>query len=295
MMAFVWCILATTCIGIGFKLFPAYRINTFNAIVINYTVCLALGVLLDPDIDLPFSRQVLSSDWFMFDLLMGVLFIVGFNLTARSIQTTGITLTTITQRMSILLTVTYTVLFFNEHFGALEALGLLLALAAIVSINLKPGKRQEGIQGSLSPILLAVLILSSTIEILLFYVEKTGIVGNQQIAFTTHGFGVAAVVGWIAIGVRTWTTSFDITRRDVIAGTLLGLPNFFSIYLLLHMLNHGWKGALMYPMVNVSVLLLSTMVALIIFKEKLNRINWAGIAFATLSILIIAYAHNVSS
>ncbi len=294
-MAFVWCILVTTFIGIGFKLFPVYKVNTFNAIVINYTICLGLGVALDPQTQFPFSSQILTADWFTFDLILGVLFIIGFNLTAKSIQTTGITLTTITQRMSILLTVTYTVLFFKEHFGPWEAIGLIFALAAIISINLKPGMKEEGFRSSLSPILIAVLILSATIEILLFYVEKTGLVGDQQIAFTTHGFGVAAVVGWLVIGVRALKGTFDISKRDIIAGTLLGFPNFFSIYLLLYMLNHGWKGSLMYPMVNVSVLLVSTMVALIIFKEKLNKINWAGIVFATLSILIIAYAHNVSS
>ena len=66
----------------------------------------------------------------------------------------------------------------------------------------------------------------------------------------------------------------------------------FSIFLLLKMLNQGWNGSLMYPMVNVTVLLLSTIVAVIAFHEKLNRINWIGIGLASASILTIAYAHN---
>ena len=84
------------------------------------------------------------------------------------------------------------------------------------------------------------------------------------------------------------------TGRDVIAGILLGIPNFFSIFLLLKMLNQGWNGSLMYPLVNVSVLLLSTMVAVIAFREKLNRLNWIGIGLASAAILIIAYAHTTS-
>ena len=291
-MAFVWCILVTTCIGIGFKLFPAYRINTFNAIVINYSLCVVLGSLLADTPSFPFSQQTIDAPWFSFVVLLGILFISGFNLTARAIQQTGITLTTITQRMSILLTVTFTVLFFPEHFGWLEAAGLLLAVAAIVSIQLKPSADQTLVAKPAPLILLAVLVMSATIEIVLYYVEKSGVVGTDQLSFTTHGFGVAAIAGWLILITKAVRNGFNLTRRDIVAGILLGLPNFFSIYLLLYMLNSGWKGSIMYPMVNVSVLLLSTAAGVIFFREKLNRLNWAGIIFATMSILVISYAHN---
>lgn len=294
MIAFVWCILVTTLIGVGFKLFPTYRINTFNAIVINYTVCLALGTFLDPHANMPFSKEVIQSPWFRYDLVMGSLFIVGFNITAIAIQRAGITLTTLIQRMSIILTVTFTVVFFREHFGWLEGLGLLFALGAIVAINLKPQSKDASNKQPFPYILIPVLAISAIIEIMLYYVEKSGLVGSHQVAFTTHGFGVAAIAGWIAIASNAFRRHFRFSHRDVIAGIMLGIPNFFSIYLLLHMLNSGWKGAIMYPMVNVAVLLLSSAVAVILFREKLNYLNWIGIALATLAILVIAYAHQLS-
>jgi drug/metabolite transporter (DMT)-like permease len=137
--------------------------------------------------------------------------------------------------------------------------------------------------------------MSAAIEILLFYVEKSGVVGKQQMAFTTHGFGCAAVIGWVSVAWLWIKGRNRFSLRDIVAGVFLGIPNFFSIYLLLKMLNQGWDGSVMYPMVNVSVLLLSTFVAVIIFREKLNRLNWIGIALASASILIIAYAHNAQS
>jgi len=68
------------------------------------------------------------------------------------------------------------------------------------------------------------------------------------------------------------------------------VPNYFSIYLILVMLNQGWKGSIIYPMLNVSVLLLSTLIAVIGFRERLTRLNWIGIGLATLSIIVMAYA-----
>lgn len=291
-MTFVWCLLVTICIGICFKLFGRWKINTFNAIVINYTVCLLLGYFLDPNGTIPFSSKIIQTPWFKYDLLLGVLFISGFNLTAHAIQLAGITITTMMQRMSLITTVSFTVLLFHEPFGWFAFCGLLLALMAIVAINQtgtsisfkKPGKN--------TPLLFLVLLLSSAIEIILFYIEKSGLVGDQQMAFTTHGFGCAAILGWLTMGWLWMKRENSISRKDVYAGIMLGIPNYFSIYLMLVMLNQGWKGSIMYPMLNVSVLLLSTIIAVISFREKLNRLNWIGIGLATLSILSIAYAQN---
>ncbi len=293
-MEFLWCITVTTCIGIGFKLFSRFKINTFNAIVINYTVCLILGTLIDSESGWPFSGTIIQARWFLFDVILGLLFIVGFNLTAQAIQQAGITMTSLIQRMSIILTVSFTVILFHEHFGWLEFCGLLMALMAILAINQKTSSLSLHRSGPFPYILLAVLVLSAAIEILLFYVEKTGIVGNDQMAFTTHGFGCAAIFGWVSLAWLVSKKKLKLTGRDVIAGILLGIPNFFSIFLLLKMLNQGWNGSLMYPLVNVSVLLLSTIVAVIAFREKLNRLNWIGIGLASGAILVIAYAHTTS-
>lgn len=291
-MTFVWCLLVTICIGICFKLFGRWKVNTFNAIVINYTVCLLLGTVLDPNHTFPFSAEIIRTSWFKYDLLLGVLFISGFNLTASAIQKAGITHTTMMQRMSLIITVTFTVAVFHEHFGWLAFTGLVFAILAIIAINQADDIITFEKPGKYTPLLLLVLLFSSAIEIILFYVEKSGLVGDQQMAFTTHGFGCAAVIGWLTMGWLWIKRKNLISRKDIYAGIMLGIPNYFSIYLLLVMLNQGWKGSIMYPMLNVSVLLLSTIIAVIGFREKLNRLNWIGIALATLSILTIAYAQN---
>ena len=291
-MTFVWCLLVTICIGICFKLFGRWKVNTFNAIVINYTVCLLLGSYLDPDAGFPFSPKIIQTPWFKYDILLGLLFISGFNLTAVAIQKAGITLTTMMQRMSLITTVSFTVVVFHERFGWFAFCGLLLALMAIVAINQTGTSISLQKPGKYTPLLFLVLLLSSAIEIILFFMEKSGLVGEHQMAFTTHGFGCAAIIGWIIMGWLWIKRKNTIARNDIFAGILLGIPNYFSIYLILVMLNQGWKGSIMYPMLNVTVLLLSTIIAVIAFREKLNRLNWIGIGLATLSILTIAYAQN---
>jgi uncharacterized membrane protein len=76
--------------------------------------------------------------------------------------------------------------------------------------------------------------------------------------------------------------------RHVIAGIVLGIPNFGSIYFILKMLEQGWEGSVFFPINNVGVILLSTAVALIIFKEQLSRLNIIGIVLAILGIVLIS-------
>jgi len=294
-MLFLWCVLAALCIGICFKLFPRWHVNTFNAIVINYTTCLLLGLLLDRNISLSDLVHITHQPWFKFDIILGLLFIIGFNLTAYAIRHFGLTLSVLMQRMSLILTVSFTVIIFKEKFGWVELFGLILALAAILVINKKPAITNSKSSLFQALILFLVLLFSALIEITLYYVEKTKVVGHHQMIFTTLGFGTAAMIGWVIILWSLIRLKSKVAWRDLYAGLLLGLPNYFSVYLILMMLNHGWKGSVMYPMLNVSVLLFSTLVAVFVFKESLNRINQVGIILAIFAILIIAYAQNRTS
>ncbi len=291
-MEIVWCVLVTTCIGICFKLYGIWKVDIFNSIVVNYTICLIIGSWLSPGDGWPFTPDHLAKPWIPWGVGLGVLFISGFNLTAYTIQQAGITLTTLIQRMSLILTVSFTVIFFGESFGKLEAIGLVFAILAILAINQKGHRFSFQMRGTLPLLLAGVLLMSASIEILLYHVEKSGLVGQDQVVFTTFAFGIAAIIGWSGIGLRHIKGIKRLTSKDVLAGMLLGVPNFFSIYLLLVLLNQGWKGSILYPMVNVCVLLASTGAAVLIFSEKLTRVNWVGIGLATLSIIIIGYAHN---
>lgn len=293
-MILLWCILAATSIGICFKFFPTWKVNSFNAIVINYTTCLILGLLIDAEARSGLFSGIFSQPWFKFDILLGVLFIIGFNLTAYSIKLHGIALPVLMQKMSLLLTVSFTLIIFKEKFSWIEFIGLIIALGAIIMINLKDNK--EHIQTSIlhKLALLFVLVFSAAIEIVLYYVDKSNIVGQDQMIFTTLGFGIAAIIGWIMIFIRGMRQKLSLHKQDFFAGVLLGLPNYFSVYLILLLLREGWKGSIMYPLLNVSVLLLSAILAVLLFHEPISRTNRYGILCATLAILIIAIAQNLS-
>jgi uncharacterized membrane protein len=48
------------------------------------------------------------------------------------------------------------------------------------------------------------------------------------------------------------------------------------------------NGAYVLPVYNIGVILVSTGVALFVFKEKIAKTNWIGVVLATLAIILIS-------
>jgi multidrug transporter EmrE-like cation transporter len=57
---------------------------------------------------------------------------------------------------------------------------------------------------------------------------------------------------------------------------------------LLKVIGVGWEGSVVFPINNVSIIVLSTLIAILFFKEKLQKINSLGLAFALVAIALIA-------
>jgi multidrug transporter EmrE-like cation transporter len=69
---------------------------------------------------------------------------------------------------------------------------------------------------------------------------------------------------------------------------LLGVPNFFTIYLILALLESGFPGSVLYPLLNVLVLVVTVLTGYFVFKETLSRVNVIGIMIAIAVIALMS-------
>ena len=96
----------------------------------------------------------------------------------------------------------------------------------------------------------------------------------------------AFIAGLIILIFRKET----ISKKDIIGGIYLGIPNYFSVYfLLLTLSSFNNNGAVVYPILNVGIIVLSSMASYILFKEKLIRLNIIGMILALIAIFFISY------
>ncbi len=284
MIVLLLCITANVVLAILFKVFPRYGIRNYPAIVVNYITALILGSVLSGRFIM--HTQPFQEAWFPYALALSLLFIIGFNILAMSFQLFGISMTTIYQKMSILISALFGILIYHEVSNTWKILGLVLAVVAIILVNFdvkSSDKKEEKIKLSLYIYPFLSFLLSGVIEVILLIVGVEGIVTNS-IEFVSNSFGMAAIWGMIILIVRFRPI---ITAKEVLAGIMLGIPNFFTIYLLSVLINQGWDGSVLFPVNSIGVLLLSSVVAILMFKEKVDAYKIIGILAALGSIILI--------
>ena len=81
------------------------------------------------------------------------------------------------------------------------------------------------------------------------------------------------------------------TLINMLCGWILGIANFGNIlfYLKAHQ-DLAKQPSLVFLTINIGVILLGSAVGVFLFREKLSRLNYAGILLALISILFLYYA-----
>ena len=78
--------------------------------------------------------------------------------------------------------------------------------------------------------------------------------------------------------------------RTIIAGLAIGIPNYLSMWFLVKVLaQYPGRSSMIFPVVNMGIVLFSTMAARVLFKEHISAMNRWGIALAMVAIALIAW------
>ncbi len=286
-MLLVLCILVNAAIGVIFKLFGKYNIDNLSAIVVNYFVCVVTAYLTFRIDVIPLD--LFEKKWFLIAVFLGFVFILIFNLVALTVQNFGIVIATIFQRMSLLAPAIIGILFFGESGDLNKWMAILLAVCSIVLLSYRKSQhstKKTSIWLWLLP--LATWFGSSIIDASLYLVEIKKIAPNGDVQFTSTLFLMAGLAGTILWSIRYLRTKKKSSRKDIYAGIILGIPNFFSIYLILLILAQGYEGSVFFPILNVGILSMAAIFGFVFFKEKISTTKKFGFALAILSIILLS-------
>lgn len=268
-----------------FKLFDVLKINTFQAIVVNYLTAAALGFYLSNNsvsfIEIP------HQPWFFGAFLLGIMFILVFNVMALTSQKNGLSVASVSSKMSVVIAIVFGIWYYKENLSLIKFIGILLAL---IAVYLTSSKEKNGIVQKNKDFLFPILLFfgSGAIDTSLKYVETSFVEEGGVPLFSATIFGCAFVLGVIVLFYQKIKGILNFELKSVFGGILLGVPNYFSIvYLLKALSTDGMESSTAFTLNNVGIVILSTLFGLFIFKEKLIRKNWLGIGIAIVSIILI--------
>lgn len=277
-------ILISSSLFVVFKLFEVYKVHLLQAIVVNYLVAFTIGFFSSP-LQLSIS-EVVSQPWFTGAFVLGVLFILVFNIMGLTAQRNGLAVASVASKMSVIIPVLFGVMLYREEIGLLKGLGIILALLAVYLASAKSDTKPVQFKNLLFPLLL--FLGSGTIDTSIKYIETTYVPQGGVPIFSATIFGFAGLFGLLFVLNGYQQKRFSFQFKNIIGGIILGIPNYYSIvYLLKALQTEGLESSTLFTINNVGIVILTTVIGLMLFKEHLVVKNWIGIALAIMSILLV--------
>lgn len=275
-------ILTSSLLFVIFKLFDKFNINVLTAIIVNYLVAFLVGCFVEGNF---IVSDAINHTWFYSAVGLGFLFIYLFTLMANTTNTHGVTITVLANKMSLVIPVVLAFLFLNERISILQLIGIIISLIGIVLTLLKPNQSLH-LSHLKYPI---ILFIGSGLLDFGLKLNQTYLLGDSSFyAFVSIVFLSAFSVGSVFAIVKN---RFQINKKNIIAGIGLGIPNFFSIFFILSALNiKGMSSTVIFPINNSGILLVSSFLGFLLFKEKMNVKNWLGVLCCLGGIFLIAFS-----
>lgn len=274
-------IICSVSVGVIFKISRRYNTNNLQIVGFNYLFALLFcSIIFRPDV-----TSIDQSAPFLVYGSLGVLLPLVFLFLIASIANIGIVKTDAAQRLSLFIPIVMAWLIFNESFSTLKIVGILIGFLALFFMLSKPSISSD--HSWKYPVL--VFLGFGFIDVLFKKVALYTVVPYTTSLFVV--FSVALLVISVPIIYEIILQKKKFTTINLFFGFLVGTLNFGNIlfYLKAHKA-FAESPSTVFAGMNMGVIILGSLVGVFAFKEKLSKLNYVGIGFALISILVIVNA-----
>ena len=282
MLYLVLAIVFSTGVFVAMRLFERFKLDNHQALMWNYVFAAGTGFLMCKQFDTP--TQLVNEPWFGLSILTGFWFIFTYLLMTASTQRSGVTVTSLSSKLSVVLPTLAGVVLFSEKLNFVATIGIVLALVALVLVVGEKNTTDKGIK------------INWLLPVLIFFGTGTGDIlmklTEQQNSSDDMGFMIAFIY-FIAMLFGFLVVAFDLIRgkskwqwKSAIGGITLGVINFFSTFCVYNAMR-CFDNVVLFPIYNIGVVCLTALTGWLLFKEKLTWKNYLGLAIAIIAVILI--------
>ena len=284
MIYLILAILFSTGVFVAMRLFERFKLDNHQALMWNYVFASGTGFAICEHWDT--VPQLVGEPWFGLSLLTGFWFIFTYLLMTASAQRSGVTVTSLSSKLSVVLPILAGVIMLGEKLNFVATLGIVLALVALVLVLER--KKDSGERNNRSWLLpVCIFFGTGTGDILMKITEQQNSGDDLGfmiafIYFVALVFGVIIVIWDIARGKSKWQW------KSALGGIGLGVINFFSTSSVYHAMR-SFDNVVLFPIYNIGVVSLTALIGWLFFKEKLTLKNYIGLVIAVIAVVLIAF------
>ena len=273
---------------ICFKLLDRYGIDNLQAIAVNYVTAGLLSFTLIEYA--PSFKEIVAAPWFFYAVGVGVMFILVFNLLARASQVIGVAISTVANKMSLVIPILAAlILFEGETVSVLKIIGIILALAGVYFATTKGTKLNFEVKYLW--LILVIFFGQGAADVLFNCAKEWYVDVSLNGIFFVVIFLTAGLVGSSMLMFQVATKKTQLKLKNLSWGVLLGIPNFLTLWFYFRSLESGeLEVSQVNPIYNIGVVILSATIGFLFFKEKLALSNWLGILLSVASIAALMFS-----
>ena len=210
----------------------------------------------------------------------GLTYAAGMYLNLTLMGKRGAAITSSMIQLSVLIPIAVSVFFYGETIDSLQLLGIALAVISLPLLAAKPMQKLE-LDRKVIPMILVTIIVVGFSQLSSKILVQAGLESQNNFFFLSIFTSAAFLVSPLALRNRG-----SIVGKDGLYGLGVGVFNVASNRFLLMALT-TLPGAIVFPVSSAGSLLLVTISAIILFKEKVSRVNLVGIALTLIAVVLI--------
>jgi drug/metabolite transporter (DMT)-like permease len=275
-------IIAASTYSILFKLFACREIDSLQAIAFNYLTATILGVVMSLAIST--EGLVLGGVEWGLSVFLGAMFMIAFVLMARSTKKVGVSVTTVSARVALVIPVVCSYLLLPNQMEP-RWWAIAIILLALVMVIWQPkkevkGEKREGLNGIFLPV--SVFLLFGANNFCLKWAQSRMTAAGAAEQLSAAIFLFAALMGGLYYLLSVKVRRFS--WQALVGGVALGVANFFTTYFMILGLAQLPSG-IFFPIYHVGIVALVATMGVVIFGERLTKIQIVGLVVAAVGIV----------
>lgn len=303
MINLILAIIASSLVSVMMRVGEDKAKNNISMLSVNYFICMILSIIYTGAGNLFQTGEGLGTALGL-GSVNGFFYILSLILFQNSVKQNGVVLSSIFMKLGIMMPLIISIILFKEMPDIIQIIGFVIAVIAIILINLKEktvednreniNKETENAEKNLKNIegrnlkknpakigLILVLLGCGTADGMSKIYQELGTERFEEL-FLVLTFVVAFILSIILVLVKKQ----KFTKPEFLYGALLGVPNYFSARFLLKALGEI-PAVVAYPTFSIGTIAVITLTGLILFKEKITKLQLFAIGLIAVAVVLL--------
>lgn len=244
----------------------------------NYLVCAIISFIYLINVDFKIENILI-----IFGIFLGGLFVLSFFAFAKAVSLAGTALATVSSRLSVIVPIILTIFIFKEIPTIYQLIGISLALATIYLFYLSLKNDQNQLNNKIKYLYLIGVLIGIGINDFCMKIFEQNFVPSGKPIFLFSIFFSAFFYCLIFIILK----KLPLDKKTILRGAILGIPNVYSTVFLIGALSN-LPAVMVYPLINIGIIVLTTILVVVIYKEKINNFGFLSLGMGIIAIIFLS-------